>query len=208
MHVEDAIRHRRSIRRFLPDAIPPTALREMLALASMAPNIGNRQMWRFIILTEEPLRQMLGHMVERRITEMSAWPEFATQAQRLRAWKESALLFMQAPVVIIMVNQGYRTPIDAKLVEHGMRPGEVEALFARPDIQSLAAVTAYLTLLAEARGYGTCWLTDVLMTKKDLQASLGLAPGEDIAALLALGLPAEYPPPKARKAIDDIIEWR
>ena len=208
MDVDEAIRHRRSIKRFLPDPVPVTDIREMLALASLAPSIGNRQMWRFIVLTEENLRQMLVRLVERRIDEMAGWPEFVGKEQRIRAWKDYTLHFAGAPAIIFFINLGYRIPIDSVLTERGYKGWEIEDNFGQPDFQSIGGLIGYFTLLAEARGYGTCWITDALIAQHDLSAALELGLNESVAALLSLGRPDEYPLAKPRKSIDDLIEWR
>ncbi|MHB9130616.1 MAG: nitroreductase family protein [Armatimonadota bacterium] len=208
MTIEEAIRHRRSIRRFLPDAVPVTQLREILSLASMAPSIGNRQMWRYILVTEESLRRMLGTLIERRLDDMAQWPEFSNEGQRLRAIRENALHFVNAPVVIFVINLGYRPPLDQMLVARGQKTWETDRQFANPDIQSISGMIAYLTLVAEDRGYGTCWLTDPLVAKKDLQLALELKVGEELVAVVSLGKPAEQPAPKPRKQIDAMIDWR
>lgn len=208
MLVDEAVRHRRSIRHYLPDPVPATTIRELLSLASLAPSIANRQMWRYIVMTDMNLKRMLAKLVERRIDEMVQWPEFQHEKMRLQAWKEYTLHFSSAPCAIAFINQGYRTPLDALLIERGMRTWEVEQMFGRTDIQSVSAAVAYFTLLAEARGYATCWMTAMLIAHKDLHASLELKSGETLMAFVTMGLPADYPPPKNRKAIDEIIEWR
>ena len=208
MHVEDAIRHRRSIRRFLPDPVPTTTIREMLTLASLSPCVGNRQMWRYIVVTEPPLRQMLARTVERQLDAMETWPELANELQRLRVWRESSLFFADAPVVIFVIHTGYRIPFDAAMTAHGVKFYEVHDLLGYPDVQSIAGMIAYLTLLAEDRGLGSCWLTNLLVDQKDLHAVLELKTGEKIMAAVALGKPADFPIPKPRKAIDELIDWR
>jgi nitroreductase len=208
MTVDEAIRHRRSIRRFAPDAVSVAALRDILTTATLAPNIANRQMWRYIVISDTALLAMLARQVERKLNEMATWPEFERESGRLRAWRDQALHFAEAPAVVVMVNTRYRTSLDAVLVEHGMRPSEVENLLSRPDIQSGGAVIAFFMLLAEARGYATCWLTAPLIARKDLQATLELKPGEEILAFISIGKPAEYPPPRPRRSVDEIIEWR
>ena len=208
MTIEEIIRHRRSIRQFAPDAVSTVKLRQMLTLASMGPNVSNQQMWRFIIVTERNLLRMLAALVEKRIQAMAEWPELENDALRLNAMKESAIHFEKAPAVIFFINRQYHNPIERALVERGMKWWETGELFGQPDIQSVSVVMAYFSLLAEEHGYGTCWLTTPLIAKKDLQASLELPSGEGIVALMSVGKPAEYPPPKPRKAIDEMIEWR
>ena len=208
MHVEEAVRHRRSIHRFTEEPVSAVDIREMLSLATMAPSISNRQMWRFIVITNADLIRMLDTLVRRRLDEMAGWSEFSADPSRLSAWREQALQFVHAPVLVLFINQGYRTALDAILVEHGFRAWEIARMFGHPDVQSVSAVIAQFILLAEERGYGTCWYTAPLIAIKDLQATLDLKPGEEILTLVTLGHPAEFPPPRDRKAIDELIEWR
>lgn len=208
MHIDEAIRHRRSIRQFLPDPVSTVALREMLTLASLGPNVGNQQTWRFIIVTERLLLSKFAEFVEKQIKEMQEWPELEGQATRLNAFREKAVHFAKAPAVIFFISQRYVSPIERALINRGMKWWEAEDLLGHPDLQSVSAVMAYFSLIAEARGFGTCWLTTPLLARKDLQASLELKPGEEIVGLLSVGKPAEYPLPKPRKAIDELIEWK
>ena len=208
MSVSEIISRRRSVRRFLPDPVSSKVLREILALACQAPSISNRQMWRFIVLEQEPLRMMLARLVERKIDQIAAWPEFEHEAPRLSALRDHALHFAQAPTVIAVVNQGYRIPIEAMLVEHGMRQHDIHEQFAYPWIQSIGGMIAQLLLLAEERELAACWITEALIAQKDLQAALELSSGESLAALVSIGKPAEFPLPRARKAIDELITWR
>jgi len=55
MTVEEAIKGRRSIRKFKKDEIPRNLLEEILETASWAPSWGNTQPWEFYILTGKPL---------------------------------------------------------------------------------------------------------------------------------------------------------
>ena len=48
--VADAIRERRSIRRFTSDEIPDAALSRLLEAACLAPSAGNRQPWFFYVV--------------------------------------------------------------------------------------------------------------------------------------------------------------
>ena len=53
--VSEAVTSRRSIRRFLPDAVDPAVLRGVLETAQRAPSGGNVQPWNAHVLTGEPL---------------------------------------------------------------------------------------------------------------------------------------------------------
>lgn len=208
MNVDEAISTRKTIRRFTPDPVPATDIRQILALAARAPSVGNRQMWRFIVVAEERLRSLLGRQVERRIDALAGWQELSGQAARIAAWKQQALHFVEAPAVIVVIGQSYNPALNKLLVDRGMKPWEVDSLFARPDIQSIGAMVGYLLLAAYDRGYGACWLTSPLIAKRELQATFELKANEEIVCMVSLGKPADAPLQKPRKAIDRLIEWR
>lgn len=52
METLEAIRTRRSVRRFLDREIPREVIRDILAAGVRAPNGGNRQPWRFVVVTD------------------------------------------------------------------------------------------------------------------------------------------------------------
>ncbi len=52
MDVYDAIRGRRSIRRFAGVPLDRTVLKQIVEAATWAPSGGNAQTWRFVIVTE------------------------------------------------------------------------------------------------------------------------------------------------------------
>ena len=50
--VWEAIKMRRSIRRFAPDDVPDEMVEQMLEAARLAPSGGNRQPWRFLVVRD------------------------------------------------------------------------------------------------------------------------------------------------------------
>lgn len=59
MEVFEAIRVRRSVRRYLGDPLPAEVLEELLSAAILAPSAGNTQPWRFIVVRDRKLREGL-----------------------------------------------------------------------------------------------------------------------------------------------------
>ena len=59
MDVSEAIYGRRSIRRYTDQAIEPDLLESLLDAARWAPNGGNRNPWRFIVVTSPIQKQLL-----------------------------------------------------------------------------------------------------------------------------------------------------
>lgn len=56
MEVMEAIRTRRSIRAYKPDAVPEEALTTVLEAARLAPSAANRQNWKFVAVRDPKLR--------------------------------------------------------------------------------------------------------------------------------------------------------
>ncbi len=59
MEVFEAIQQRYSVRRYHPQPVEPEKLGRVLEAARLAPSAGNRQEWRFVVVTDEQARQQL-----------------------------------------------------------------------------------------------------------------------------------------------------
>ena len=64
MTLGDAMYSMRAIRRFRPDPIEERDLRDLLDAARQAPSGGNRQPWRFLLVTDAEKRARLGELYE------------------------------------------------------------------------------------------------------------------------------------------------
>lgn len=64
MSVDDAIRLRRSVRGFLPTEVPPETLREVFAMAQLAPSNCNVQPWLPHVVSGPALRALRADLVE------------------------------------------------------------------------------------------------------------------------------------------------
>ena len=59
MDVMEAIRTRRSIRRYKPDPVDEETLKTVLEAARLAPSWGNKQCWRFIVVRDNNVKAEL-----------------------------------------------------------------------------------------------------------------------------------------------------
>jgi nitroreductase len=69
MEYVDLVKQRRGIRRYKPDPIPEQQLKAILEAARLAPSWGNRQCWRYIIVTEQDIKQRLAEAGEKWVSE-------------------------------------------------------------------------------------------------------------------------------------------
>lgn len=78
MHVDEAIRSRKSVRRFLPTPVPARVVSHILEVAGRAPSGNNVQPWRVYVLTGESRSRLCDAIVEAAIREPdSHQPEYA-----------------------------------------------------------------------------------------------------------------------------------
>ena len=65
MDIVEAIRQRRSVRGFKPDAVPEDILREIIEIAQRAPSWANTQPWEFAIVRGEKLEAIRGAFIDK-----------------------------------------------------------------------------------------------------------------------------------------------
>ncbi|HND48163.1 MAG TPA: nitroreductase family protein, partial [Anaerolineales bacterium] len=94
------LRTRRSIRRFKPDPIPDSVIREILHTATLAPSAHNRQPWRFVVMTDKTSIAEFAKMMAiefRHVLEQDQLPPEEIQKRLNRSQERIS----GAPVVII-----------------------------------------------------------------------------------------------------------
>jgi len=203
--VPEAISQRRSIRSFRSDPVPDEVIHQMLEAARLAPSGGNRQPWRFVVVTD------------------------ADEKARLRQICLEQAFIEQAPVVFVCCASltAYSKTAREKRYQEYKDFGVTETLsgrFADPDYRAsqLAApepdletflptavantyiAIEHMVLTATALGLGTCW-TGALGEKGEIEAFLGLPATTRVVALLPVGYPTKVPPQRPRLSLAEIL---
>lgn len=206
--VWEAIKIRRSIRKFAPDDVPDEMIEQMLEAARLAPSASNRQPWRFLVVRDKEAREKL-----RRICLGQQFIE-------------------EAPVVIVCLGdlERYSPEAAKKRRQEFMDSGVMATLSGRladpklwsyldslpapatpPREQLLTPIIAntyiaieHLVLMATALGLGTCWVGGFNAAK--LKSLFGLADNLVPVAVIPVGYPAgEIPPPRPRITLKEIL---
>jgi len=60
MNVFEAIKTRRSVRKYKPQPIPGDNLKQIMTAAQLAPSAGNKQPWRFVVVQDPETKKKLG----------------------------------------------------------------------------------------------------------------------------------------------------
>jgi len=194
-----AIHARRSIRRYTPQPVPAEIVERLLTAATWAPSAHNRQPWRFVILTEAPVKERLARAMGAQLASdrlADGDPARAVEADTNR----SLARLISAPLIIVagltlQDMDAYPDP----------RRQKAETLMA---VQSVAMAIQNLILAAHAEGLGACWMCAPLFCPDIVRAILDLPADWEAQALITLGYPANSGKPAARKPLANVVVYR
>jgi F420 biosynthesis protein FbiB-like protein len=191
------IRSRRSVRRFLPQAVPEDVLERILETATWAPSAHNRQPWRFILLAGEDSRRRLAHSMGadfQRDLLADGLSQEAVQAQVERSRQR----ILEAPLAILLCLDG--SELDAY---PDARRQEAETLMG---VQSVAMAGQNLLLAAHAEGLAGVWICAPLFAQKTLREALSLPATWQPQGLVLMGYPVAPPQARPRKPVSEILK--
>lgn len=198
-NLHDFLRSRRSIRRFKPDPVSDSAVREILHTAAFAPSAHNRQPWRFVVLTDPGTKKFLSDSMaeefERDLGKDNLPPEkIAKFVNRSRE------RITGAPVVIVLC-------LDMSVMDiyPDERRKNAEYLIAT---QSVANAGMQLLLAAHAEGLGGVWVCSPMFAQETVQNVLELSKDWEPQAMFLLGYSDEIPTLRERKSLEEVTLFR
>ncbi len=192
----EAIKYRRSLRRFRPDPVSRELIEQLLTAAIWAPSAHNRQPWRFAIIQRAgqkgSLAQAMGAQL-RRDLEADHVPEAVIEKDVNRSYHR----ITSVPVLIVLC---------LSLMDMDEYPDEkrsrCEHIMA---VQSVAMAGQNLLLAAHDAGLGACWMCAPLFCPDVVRSELGLSDDWQPQGLVALGYPAEERGQKRRRLEESVI---
>ena len=136
MSIDEAIKGRRSIRKYRKDEVEQKFIRDIIDAATFAPSAKNGQQWRFTVLAGES---------KDKFTDM-----YRSELDKLTFDVGSSFgscrMMEEAPVVIMVWN--------------------TNKLGWTTEVHSVSAAIQNLLLKAHALGLGACWIGDILYTSE------------------------------------------
>ncbi len=188
----DAVRDRRSTRKYQLKPVSQHIVEEILEVAGLAPSAHNAQPWRFIILHSDLVKRELAEaMAEAWATDM-AKEDLIIDSEMRNVRVER---FASAPVLILACST-----MDGMNKFPDKKRESIERDLA---IQSFGAAIQNLLLAAHGKGLGACWFCAPAFCKKTVRKALNIPESVDPHALIAMGYPAEKPPMPLRKPLGD-----
>ncbi|NLO89848.1 MAG: nitroreductase family protein [Clostridia bacterium] len=200
----EVIESRRSIREYSSESIPKKHIEEMIRAATWAPSANNRQMWKFIVVTNEEVKNRMVEAVSEKIDKMAE--EFGLH-ENVDQRKAFGTFFKNAPVVIVVLHEPYKNRWEEAARGKGWTEEKIRRMRPEPGLQSIGAAIQNLLLAAEALGYGSCWMTLPAIAAYEIEEILNVKPPWELAAVIPVGKPAKIPEPKPRKPIEETLEF-
>ncbi len=194
----DTLKQRRSIRRYLPDAVPQSILEAILSAGLYAPSAHNRQPWRFAVLQKTDMKDQLARAMGARLqTDLIAdcVPAEIIEKEVARSYERLTL----APVIIVIC----LTLVDMD-VYPDVRRNQPEYLMA---VQSAAMAGQNILLAAHGLGLGACWMCAPLFCPDVVQSALSLPEDWQPQGIITLGYPAQTRE-KSREPLETRVLWR
>ena len=186
MEFKEVLSKRVSIRAFKDEEVPTQVLEELVLRAGLAPSINNSQPWKFIAIKNKEILLTMSELVHKKIREM-----FPTETDEnvVNTVDKFSTFFGNAPAVIAVLNKPY---------ENRLRN--------YPNVQTIGAAIEHIILSAFDLGYGSCWLTGLLIARDEIENLLGIEEPYNLAACVAIGKPTGYVNPKAKKPLSEIFQ--
>ncbi|MFA5316257.1 MAG: nitroreductase family protein [Dehalococcoidales bacterium] len=184
MEVLEAIKTRRSIRRFKSTPLDNETLEQVLEAARWAPSWANSQCWRFIVVRDEHLKSELAS------TLMGKPVEGSSEISRNSA--TDALI--QAPLIIVVC---------AELGKSGYFQGKASTDKGDWYMFDTALAMQNLVLAAHSLGLGTVFVG--LFDAGKAAQILEVPDGFKVVAITPLGYPDQEPRARPRHELGEIV---
>ena len=184
MQVRDAIRARRSIKRFDSRAVTREEIESLLEAAALAPNHRLTQPWRFYVLGPEARHAYGLALGERKARKL----EDAERAREVRETVAREHRDLPLMIAVAIVNA-----TDPEIREE--------------DYAATMMAVENIALAAVELGLGTHIKTGCVMSDPAARAAAGVGDNERIVAIVNVGAPLDTPPAKAREPATRFTTW-
>ncbi len=190
MDALEAIRKRRSVRRYTDRPVADEDVDELVRLALLAPTGGMAQAWSILVVRDAERRAALADLVIRggaeyfrQVRPPAEGASAEEHAEWARGYARQALgTYPDVPVWILGV-----------LVPRNVFPAESRSLERDADMVSVGFMIENLMVAARAKGLGTVPTVFQWFVEDEFRALFGLPPQVEVPLLTPVGYPEEFP---------------
>lgn len=186
----------RAMRRLKPDPVPDELITKILRAGVCAPNGGNNQTWRFLVIKDRKIKEAVQVWYKRAYDEIIG-PRYASSAPPPGATKEGYQ--RQHSAVEYLTDHYHEAPVwIVACLEDGPNPGRMAGASIYPAVQNMLLAT-------RALGLDTTLTTRHMLFAKEVDAALGLPEGVHSYAILPIGYPMGKFGPVGRGPLADFV---
>ena len=212
MDFVDVARTTFAAREFTDEAVPDDVLYRIFDTARFAPNGGNRQGWKVIVVRDESTKKSLGEL---------CWSPMRVAAAQTRAgevyWQSVTPTSVDVaaaadddslPIAIPMFRHLERVPVVCIVVVDLNVVASMDQYLDRVGVVSGASVypMAWSALMAARNeGFGGTLTTLLAAQEPAVQKLLGLEPYEAVSAMLTIGRPPKQLSKLSRKPVEEFV---
>ena len=220
MDLDEAIRQRRSIRKYKADVpIPREHIEAIVEAGSWASSSTNIQPWRFIIVEDRETISRMAKVVYDKFQGLSK-DALAHGEKRVAAFcrflRSYTSFFTDAPLVIVACTKPYQNPVlkmpMSTVIEKISVLGDI-GLDVTPIVidtvqKSVAMAVQNMLLKAHSLGYGACVMDGPLAVSETIREMLDLEDDLELVMFIPMGVPetAGVEAPE-RLPVEDVIRY-
>jgi len=187
----------RAMRRLKPDPVPDELIKRILQAGTCAPNGGNTQRWRFLVIKDPAIKRKVQGYYKRAFDEVIG-PRYLSSAPPPGVGREAYT--RQHAAVQYLTDHFHEAPVwIVACLEEGAAPT------TRWSGASIYPAVQNMLLAARALGLGATLTTRHLLYEKETEAALGLPSGVHSYAILPIGYPMGRFGPVGRGPLAEIV---
>lgn len=207
MMIEDAIRSRRSVRRYTRLKPARELIEKLIEIAACAPSASNKQPWRFFVADEPSTISRMASAVQEAVERIARHVEPAF-GDAFRAYGDYFVRFREAPVVIVPAFRELEVLSNLVDTQTGIEDLEtIGQMEFNSGLISTSLAIQNLMLYAHSVGLGTSCMTGPLVAVRQIKAILQIPDSWKVAACVPVGYPDESPQPVGRKSVKTVVRW-
>ena len=186
----------RAMRRLKPDPVPDELIARILRAGACAPNGGNTQKWRFLVIKDRKIKEAVSVWYKKAFDEWIG-PRYRSSEPPPGVTKERYL--RQVAAVEYLTDHYAEAPVwIVACLEDGPNPNRGAGSSIYPAVQNMVLATCAL-------GLGTTLTTRHMFYEKEADAALGLPEGVHSYAILPIGWPMGKFGPVGRGPLNEIV---
>ena len=196
----EALYTQRAIRHLRPDPVPQELVHRVLEAATKAPSAENRQPWRFVVIQDAGLKEVLAVYYGEAWEQQYGPPGSRPSPSRIEvSATHLAHHLAEVPVLILACLETRESPSSAVAAGRPMAPRYASIY---PAVQNLL-------LAARGLGLGAVLTTVALGYEQEIRAILDIPDNMELCALIPLGWPTGEEPygPTTRRSVEELTHY-